>query len=330
MSFKDKLAKHKSQKDRSKENVDLSDSQVLGVDGYSEPDDSIIQEISEKGRLVTCDISKLEPDPEQPRKEFDASALSKLQVSIESVGQIQPVLVHPVGSNGKHKIIAGERRWRAISQSKEISSIDAIILDSEADSVNAELKILEIQIAENEDREDLSVIEESKASARYVQLVKQSGGTQKDAAQKLNLSTSAMSKRVSLAGASDEIVKFASLKNVKDIDALYDLNRLNQEKPEVVSDFISKAIKNDMVEIRSEVRKICEKELVGKPKSKKAKDKAKKQIPAVKRVQASSEDGIYLLSMQVGNKQSDFETTRDMLLELRNSLDELLESKESE
>ena len=71
--------------------------------------DNIIEE-SDSAR--TLRISELEPNRDQPRKEFDPAALAELADSIAAVGVIQPLIVRPLVSGG-YQIVAGERRWRA-------------------------------------------------------------------------------------------------------------------------------------------------------------------------------------------------------------------------
>lgn len=103
-------------------------------------------------KLFSLDISTVEPDPEQPRKYFDPNALEELKNSIKTHGVLQPILVRE-GEDGKHIIIAGERRHRA-SKEVGLSEIPAILTAG---------KPHELSLIENLLREDLTAIEEAEA-----------------------------------------------------------------------------------------------------------------------------------------------------------------------
>ena len=66
----------------------------------------------DNGGLIEIEISEIEPNSQQPRKDFDEEALNELANSIEKHGLLQPIVVRPMLS-GRYEIIAGERRWRA-------------------------------------------------------------------------------------------------------------------------------------------------------------------------------------------------------------------------
>lgn len=109
---------------------------------------------SELKQLKTKDII---PDPDQPRREFSKDALNALAASIKEHGVLQPIVV--TKEDGKYKIVAGERRWRA-SQIAGLDKIPAIIRT--LDSQNR----LELSIIENAQREDLNAIELATAYAK--------------------------------------------------------------------------------------------------------------------------------------------------------------------
>ena len=104
----------------------------------------------------------LEPDPEQPRREFDPIRLEQPAQSIRDYGVLQPLLVRKVGK--RTYIVAGERRWRAA----KIAGLDVIptLLKSE---LSADV-VLELQLIENLDRENLSDFEQAQASVRLIAL----------------------------------------------------------------------------------------------------------------------------------------------------------------
>ena len=103
------------------------------------------------------DINKLEPNREQPRKNFDQEALAELADSIRKFGLIQPILVQDRDSY--YEIVAGERRWRA-SKLAGLKEVPVIIRKF------TEQEIVEISLIENIQREDLNPIEEALAYKR--------------------------------------------------------------------------------------------------------------------------------------------------------------------
>lgn len=111
----------------------------------------------EKGELRQLLIKDIVPDDEQPRRDFDKEALNALATSIKEHGVLQPIVV--TKEDGKYKIVAGERRWRA-SRLAGLKKIPAIIRT--LDSQNR----LELSIIENAQREDLNAIELATAYAK--------------------------------------------------------------------------------------------------------------------------------------------------------------------
>ena len=96
-------------------------------------------------------ISEIEPNPDQPRKHFDAEAMLELSESIKQIGVIQPITLRKIDDK-KYRIIAGERRFRA-SKMAGLESIPAYIKE-----INDEL-MMEMALVENIQREDLNAIE---------------------------------------------------------------------------------------------------------------------------------------------------------------------------
>ncbi|MCC8372014.1 MAG: ParB/RepB/Spo0J family partition protein [Rickettsia endosymbiont of Pseudomimeciton antennatum] len=134
----------------------------------------------EKDELVKIiDIDKIEARNNQPRKKFEYDKIKELADSISNNGLLQPIIVSSI-SDGKYKIIAGERRWRACKVAK-LTDIPAIIKDL------GDKEIIEIALIENIQREELSVIEESEGFER---LIKEFGYTQEQLAEKLSKSRS--------------------------------------------------------------------------------------------------------------------------------------------
>ena len=103
-------------------------------------------------------IDQVRPNPNQPRREFDATALGELSQSISREGILQPLLVRRTGDN-VYQIIAGERRWRA-AHAAGLAEVPAIVRDDD------DAKTLELSIVENIQREDLNAIELAAAFER--------------------------------------------------------------------------------------------------------------------------------------------------------------------
>ena len=103
---------------------------------------------------VMVNITKVEPNREQPRKNFDEDALQELSESIKQFGLLQPILVQQ--RDNYYEIIAGERRWRA-AKIAGLKELPAIIMDL------SENEVLEISLIENIQRQDLNPIEAARA-----------------------------------------------------------------------------------------------------------------------------------------------------------------------
>lgn len=131
--------------------------------------------------LNEIEISLIEPNPNQPRREFDQDALQELANSIKEVGIIQPITLRQL-SSGKYQIIAGERRWRA-SQLAGLKSIPAYIRTVEDEGV------MEMALVENIQREDLNAIEVALA---YQHLAETTGMTQEKISKRVGKSRTAV------------------------------------------------------------------------------------------------------------------------------------------
>ena len=131
--------------------------------------------------LNEVDIAQIEPNPNQPRREFDPEALQELANSIRELGIIQPITVRKV-EGGKYQIIAGERRWRA-SQQAGLTRIPAYIVTVEDQGV------MEMALVENIQREDLNAIEIALA---YQHLADETGMTQAKISERVGKSRAAV------------------------------------------------------------------------------------------------------------------------------------------
>ena len=143
--------------------------------------------------VVMMKISQVEPNREQPRKEFDKEKLEELAESIRQYGVIQPLLVQK--NDGYYEIIAGERRWRA-SKIAGLKEVPVIIRDY------TEQEVVEISLIENIQREDLNPIEEANA---YVRLMEEFHLTQENIAKRVSKSRAAVTNAIRLLRLPQEI-----------------------------------------------------------------------------------------------------------------------------
>ena len=126
-------------------------------------------------------IEQIEPNPDQPRREFDEEAMQELAHSIKEMGIIAPITLRQVSEN-RYQIIAGERRWRA-SQRAGLKSIPAYIRTVEDENV------MELALVENIQREDLNAIEIALA---YEHLAQTTGMTQEKISERVGKSRTAV------------------------------------------------------------------------------------------------------------------------------------------
>ena len=135
-----------------------------------------------KEGILKINISQIEPNPSQPRKNFKDSELKELASSIKNQGLIQPIIVRET-NNGQYQIIAGERRWRA-SQIAGLHNLDCVVKEFQDD------QIIEAALIENIQREDLNVIEEAYA---YKNLIDHKGITNESLGKQIGKSPSHVS-----------------------------------------------------------------------------------------------------------------------------------------
>jgi ParB family chromosome partitioning protein len=115
---------------------------------------------SDEAGLREVPIDLIEPNPRQPRKEFDEEALVALSESIQARGLLQPVVVRPL-AGGKYELVAGERRLRA-AKIAGLESISAVIRQTD------DWERLDLALAENMARVDLNPVEEARACSMLV------------------------------------------------------------------------------------------------------------------------------------------------------------------
>ncbi len=147
----------------------------------------------EEGRFFLCDIDKIEPNKDQPRKHFDEDLLQKLADSIAEKGVIQPLLVTR-GKGNRYTLIAGERRLRA-ARMAGLDEVPVVLTDS-----NGKGESLELALIENLQRHDLNPIEEAMA---YSRLINDFGLTQEGVARKVGRKRSTVTNILRLLGLPD-------------------------------------------------------------------------------------------------------------------------------
>ena len=148
-----------------------------------------------KDGTLMVKLSKVEPNREQPRKNFDEDSLQELAESLKQFGMLQPILVQNRGDY--YEIIAGERRWRAakIAGLKEVPVIVRELTDQE---------IVEISLIENIQREALNPIEEAQA---YKRLLTEFHLKQDEVAERVSKSRTAVTNSMRLLKLCDEVQK---------------------------------------------------------------------------------------------------------------------------
>ena len=154
------------------------------------------QEAEADNGLKILPLQKVEPNPNQPRRDFDPEALEALSESIAQHGVLQPLTVRELES-GYYQIIAGERRWRA-ARLAGLREIPAIVIEAD------DKKATELALIENLQREDLNPVEEAMG---YSRLLKEYGMTQEDAAKRVGKSRPAVANALRLLQLTPEILE---------------------------------------------------------------------------------------------------------------------------
>lgn len=133
-----------------------------GIDAMISGDDTKMKKVVKEviKEVDTIDINKIEPNNNQPRKNFNEDKIHELAESIKQHGLIEPLIVQK-GKKGFYTIIAGERRWRAAREAG-IKEIPVVVKDY------SDQQVMEIALIENIQREDLNAIEEAEAYERLI------------------------------------------------------------------------------------------------------------------------------------------------------------------
>ena len=146
-------------------------------------------------QIVEIPLDEIEPNPHQPRADFDPKAVSELAQSIREKGILQPVVVRRFGAG--YQLIAGERRFRAARQA-ECAVIPAIVME-----VGTDQEMMELSLIENIQRENLNPIEEAKA---YRMLIDECFLTQDEVAQRVGKDRSTIANTLRLLALAPEVL----------------------------------------------------------------------------------------------------------------------------
>ena len=204
--------------------------------------ESIFEENSTySDKIVTLNINEIEPNRNQPRKDFDEEALGSLAESIGQHGLIQPIIVRPTIGGG-YTIIAGERRWRACRMAG-LTEIPVVIKDTD------EQNLMEMALVENLQREDLNPVEEALG---YKSLMDNFGLTQEEVAAKMAKSRSGVANALRLLNLNaDELEALRSGK----ITAGHARALLSAENSEIRAKMFESALNGENVRVLEKMAK---------------------------------------------------------------------------
>ena len=152
-------------------------------------------EIQEKSAYQILPIHKVEPNPDQPRKDFDETELQALADSISLHGVVQPLTVREL-SGGYYQIVAGERRWRA-ARLANLSEIPVVIIEADDKTT------MELALIENLQRQDLNAVEEALG---YQALMEDYGLTQEETAARVGKSRPAVANALRLLNLAPQVL----------------------------------------------------------------------------------------------------------------------------
>lgn len=172
--------------------------EVTGGEANQKPEQTdgagnVIRNTLEEPREITVRLSKIEPNREQPRKDFNEEQLNELADSIRQYGVLQPLLVQRKGDI--FEIIAGERRWRAAKMAG-LKEVPVVIREY------TEQQTVEIALIENVQREDLNPIEEAIA---YQRLMKEFHLKQEEIAERVSKNRSTITNSMRLLNLAPEV-----------------------------------------------------------------------------------------------------------------------------
>lgn len=191
------------------------------------------------------DLTEIRTDPTQPRKIFNEVKITELMQSIEENGQITPIIVNQ-DLSGKYIIVDGERRFRAISQSENIKTVEAIVREYTKEDTKA------TQLIANWDREDISLREKADALSKFVS--DYYNGDRNAAAKKLGKDIRTISKILSVHSSHPDVINLVTNGYVSDYSVLPKLNNLRNNNEDEFNNFVDRLKKNEVGNIRKELK----------------------------------------------------------------------------
>jgi len=198
----------------------------------------------------TLRVSDIEPNRNQPRKNFSDEAIAGLAESIREHGVLQPILVRPLG-NGTYQIVAGERRWRAV----RMLGLDEIPVNIKELS---DTETMQIAIIENLQRENLNPVEEAQG---YNELISNYGMTQEQVAKMTGRSRSSVANAVRMLSLPQNVLKMVA---DGDLSSGHAKALLSLSDPQSVSQLAEKASDGGMTvrQLEKAVSLLCKEKSV--------------------------------------------------------------------
>ncbi|MGE3819367.1 MAG: ParB/RepB/Spo0J family partition protein [Isosphaeraceae bacterium] len=175
-------------------------------------------------KAVTIEVGRIEPDPNQPRREFDRESIGLLARSLTERGQLMPIRVRWDQSSGTYRIVAGERRWRAAVEAG-LPVLECVI----SDRPRTEDELLEEQLIENCVREDLRPIEQARA---FKQLMDRLQLSFRELADRLHLSHAAVHRAVALLDTPDPVQAMITAGAIPP-SAAYEISKLTRSEDQL-------------------------------------------------------------------------------------------------
>ena len=148
------------------------------------------------GTLRLLPLQRVEPNPDQPRRDFNEEELQALADSIATHGMLQPLTVREISGSEYYQIIAGERRWRA-ARLAGLTEVPALVVEAD------DRKAMELALIENLQRQDLNPVEEALG---YQSLLSDYGLTQEEAAQRVGKSRPAVANALRLLNLDEDLL----------------------------------------------------------------------------------------------------------------------------
>lgn len=223
---------------------------------------AVTEKVKEEPKEITLKISKIEPNREQPRKDFNEEQLQELADSIKNYGVLQPLLVQK--KENYYEIIAGERRWRA-AKIAGLKEVPVVIREY------SEQQAVEIALIENVQREDLNPIEEAMA---YQRLLQEFHLKQEEIAERVCKNRTTIANSMRLLNLCEEVQQML-IQGV--ISSGHARALLSVEDPEVQLN-LAKKIEKDHLSVREVERMV---KLLGKPEKKKKEKTQDEQLELV-------------------------------------------------